>query len=148
MGSKRKWEVPSLHTVWEFDEDAPVGAEAEAIAAELLEAGAIVGGDPDVGVQVEAVEVAWRGPREVRCPRSGSSPRRTRAPALGPRATRPWTEALTEPGQDGRGLGERVGGLVCRLELAAGEQPSDPGTDGGQDVRHVVVARWGRGVKR
>jgi hypothetical protein len=27
---------------------------------------------------------AWRGPREVRCPRSGSSPgRRTRAPALG-----------------------------------------------------------------
>jgi hypothetical protein len=54
-----------------------------------------------------------------------------------------------EPGQDGRGLGERVGGraVVCRLELAAGEQPSDPGTDGGQDVRHVVVARWGRGVK-
>jgi len=53
MGSKRKWEVPSRHTVWEFDEDAPVGAEAEAIlsergaeeiAAELLEAGAIVGG--------------------------------------------------------------------------------------------------------
>ena len=78
MGSKRKWEVPSRHTVWEFDEDAPVGAEAEAIlsergaeeiAAELLAAGAIVGGDPDVGVQVEAVEVAWRGPREVRCPR-------------------------------------------------------------------------------
>ncbi len=67
MGSKRKWEVPSRHTVWEFDEDAPVGAEAEAIlsergaeeiAAELIEAGAIVGGDPDVGVQVEAVEVA------------------------------------------------------------------------------------------
>jgi hypothetical protein len=45
---------------------------------------------------------------------------------------------------DWRGLGERVGGrvVVCRLELAAGEQPSDPGTDGGQDVRHVVVARW------
>ncbi len=48
MGSKRKWEVPSRHTVWEFDEDAPVGAEAEAIlseggaeeiAGELLEAG-------------------------------------------------------------------------------------------------------------
>ena len=55
MGSKRKWEVPSRHTVWEFDEDAPVGAEAEAIlseggaeeiAGELLEAGAIVGGGP------------------------------------------------------------------------------------------------------
>ena len=99
------------HTVWEFDEDAPVGAEAEAIlsergaeeiAAELLEAGAIVGGDPDVGVQVEAVEVAWRGPREVRCLRSGSSQRRrTRARALGPRATRPWTEALTSPARTG-----------------------------------------------
>jgi hypothetical protein len=34
MGSKRKWEVPSRHTVWEFDEDAPVGAEAEAILSE------------------------------------------------------------------------------------------------------------------
>ena len=46
-----------------------------------------------------------------------------------------------EPGQDGRGLGERVGGraVVCRLELAAGEQPSDRGTDGGQDVRHVAT---------
>jgi hypothetical protein len=50
----------------EFDEDAPVGAEADAVlgewgpeevAAELLKAGAIVGGNPDVGVEVEAVEV-------------------------------------------------------------------------------------------
>jgi hypothetical protein len=50
----------------EFDENAPVGAEADAvqgewgaeqIAAELLQASAIVGGDPDVGVEVEAVEL-------------------------------------------------------------------------------------------
>ena len=40
--------------------------------------------------------------------------------------------------------GERV---VVRLELAAGEQPSDPGADGGEDLRHVLIARWGRGVK-
>jgi hypothetical protein len=50
-----------------------------------------------------------------------------------------------EPGQDGRGLGKWVGGrlVVFRLELAAGEQLSDPGAGGGEDVRHVVVARWG-----
>jgi hypothetical protein len=50
----------------ELDEDAPVGAEADAvlgergaeeIATELLEAGAIVGVDPDVGVEIEAVEL-------------------------------------------------------------------------------------------
>ena len=50
----------------ECDEDAPVGAEAQAvlgergaeeIAGELLEVGAIVGRDPDVGVEVEAVEL-------------------------------------------------------------------------------------------
>jgi hypothetical protein len=50
----------------EFDENAPVGAEADAIlgergaeqiATELLQASAIVGGDPDVGVEVEAVEL-------------------------------------------------------------------------------------------
>jgi hypothetical protein len=50
----------------ELDEDASIGAEAEAvlgergaeeIATELLEAGAIVWWDPDVGVEVEAVEL-------------------------------------------------------------------------------------------
>src|SRR5690348_4089234 len=51
---------------------------------------------------------------------------------------------LDEPGQDGRGLGKRVGGrlVVFRLE-PAGEQLSDPGAGGGEDVRYVVVARWG-----
>jgi hypothetical protein len=54
-----------------------------------------------------------------------------------------------EAGQDGRGFGERVGGraVVFRLELATGEQPPDPGADGGQDVCQIVVTRWGRGVK-
>ena len=55
----------------EFDEDASVGSEAHAvlgkrgaeeIAAELFEAGAIVGGDPDVGVEVEALELGLAGP--------------------------------------------------------------------------------------
>jgi len=58
----------------ELDEDAAVGAEADAvlgergaeeIATKLFEAGAIVAGDPDVGVEVEASSWAWRRPREV-----------------------------------------------------------------------------------
>jgi hypothetical protein len=49
----------------ELDEDASIGAEAEAVlgergaeevAGELLEAGTIVRGDPDVGVEIEAIE--------------------------------------------------------------------------------------------
>ena len=55
----------------EFDENAPVGAEADAllgewgaeqIATELLQASSIVGGDPDVGVEVEAVELGLTRP--------------------------------------------------------------------------------------
>jgi hypothetical protein len=51
---------------FEFDEDASVGPEldavlgegrAEEIATELLETGAIIGGHPDVGVEIEAVEL-------------------------------------------------------------------------------------------
>jgi hypothetical protein len=34
-----------------------------------------------------------------------------------------------------------------RLELAAGEQPPDAGMDSGEDLRHVLIARRGRGVK-
>jgi hypothetical protein len=54
----------------EFDEDASVGTEldavlgergAEEVAAELFEAGAIVRGHPDVGVEVEAVELGLAG---------------------------------------------------------------------------------------
>jgi hypothetical protein len=41
MGSKRKWEVPSRHTVWEFDEDAPVGAEALSISRAPSRAGSL-----------------------------------------------------------------------------------------------------------
>lgn len=49
-----------------------------------------------------------------------------------------------EMGEGGRGFGEWVGGraIVFRLELAADEQSSDPGADGGEDVRRVGVARW------
>jgi hypothetical protein len=51
-----------------------------------------------------------------------------------------------EASQDGRGLGERVGRrrVVGWLELAAGEEPH---ADDGEELSHVLVARWGRGVK-
>ena len=38
-------------------------------------------------------------------------------------------------------------GSARRPELAAGEQPFHASADGGEDLRHVLVARWGRGVK-
>jgi hypothetical protein len=50
----------------ERDEDASIGPEVDAVlgkrgaeegAAELLEAGTIVRGDPDVGVEIDAVEL-------------------------------------------------------------------------------------------
>ena len=48
----------------------------------------------------------------------------------------PLNGGAHEPGQDGRGLGDRVGerAVVFRLELAAGEQLSDSGADDGGDV--------------
>jgi hypothetical protein len=36
--------------------------------------------------------------------------------------------------------------VLARLELTTGEQPPDPSADGGE-AGHVLVARWGRGVK-
>ena len=54
-----------------------------------------------------------------------------------------------EARQDGRDFGERIrrGRVVGGLQVAAGEQVPDTGADGGEDVGHVLVARWGRGVK-
>jgi hypothetical protein len=143
----------------ELDEEASIGAEAEAvlgergaeeIAAELLEAGAIVGGDPDVGVEIEAIELgltraAGGDVTEVRlvaeAADAGAGPWPQRDAALdgGP----------DEAGQDWRDFGERVRRrrVVGGLQLAAGEQSPDPGADGGEDVRYVLVARWGRRVE-
>ena len=44
-----------------------------------------------------------------------------------------------EAGEDWRGLAEGVGGraIVFRLELAAGEQPPDAGTDSGEDLENM-----------
>jgi hypothetical protein len=95
----------------EFDEDASVGTEldavlgerrAEEVAAELFEAGAIVRGHPDVGVEVEAVELGLAG-----ASRGGMAQIRLVAEAAdagagaGARATRPWTEAPTRPARTG-----------------------------------------------
>ena len=58
----------------EIDEDAAVGAQADAvlgerraeeIAAELFEAGAIVGGTQTLAWRSKPSSWAWRGPREV-----------------------------------------------------------------------------------
>jgi hypothetical protein len=143
----------------EFDEDAPVGAEPDAvlgeggpeeIAAELLQAARLLGGTPDVGMQGEAVELfltrAARGNvTEVRLV--------AEAPDAGAGARTEGDAALDggahETGEDGRGLGEWVSGraVVVRLELTTSEEPSDPRADGGEDVHDVGVARWACGVE-
>ena len=143
----------------ELDEDASIGADVEAalgergaeeIATELLEAGAIVWWDPDVGVEVEAVE-----PGLTRAARGDVTEVRLVAESAGAGAG-PWPQrdaALDggpdEAGQDRRDFCEwvRRRRIDGGLQLAAGEQSPDPGADGGEDLRHVLVARWGCGVK-
>ena len=57
---------------------------------------------------------------------SGSSPtRRTRAHARGPRATRPWTEALTRPASTGEvSLRDRAARCHLQARAGGGDQPS------------------------
>jgi hypothetical protein len=123
---------------------------AEDIATELFEAGAIVGGDPDVGVEVEALELglaraAGGDVTEVRLVAEAADA----GAGAGAEGDAALDGGAEDPGQDGRGLAEGVGrrAVVCWLELATGEQPPDTGADGGEDLRHVLIARWGRGVK-
>ena len=33
--------------------------------------------------------------------------------------------------------------VVWWLEQAPGEQPPDTGADGGEDLRHLLIGRWG-----
>jgi len=70
-GSKRKGEGPSRRTGLSVTRTRPSGRSwtrswasggAEEGAAELFEAGAIVGGDPDVGVEIDAVALGLAGP--------------------------------------------------------------------------------------
>jgi hypothetical protein len=118
------------------DADAPVGPELDAVlgergteevAAELLEAGTIVGGDPDVGVEIEAVDLgltraAGGDVTEVRLVAEAPDA----AAGAGAEGDAALDGGAGEAGQDGRGVGERVrrGRVVGGLELAAGEQAS------------------------
>jgi hypothetical protein len=142
----------------ECDEDAPVGPAVDAVlgergaeegAAELLKAGTIVGGDPDVGVEVEAVELglarsARGGVTQVRLVAEAADA----AAGAGAEGDAALDGGAGEAGQDGRGFGERVsrGRVVGKLALAAGEQPPHACADGGEDLCHVLIAwlpkRW------
>src|SRR5262249_23515851 len=75
---------------------------AAEIATERLEAGAIVGRDPDVGVEIEAVELGLM--------------RTARADVTEVRlvATRPWTEAPTRPARIGEPSGIELK-AICAL---------------------------------
>jgi hypothetical protein len=86
-----------------LDEDASIGAKAEAVlgergteevAAKLPEAGAIVVGDPDVGGEVEAVELGLTraaGDDVTGVQLVADAP--DASTGAGPGATQPWTEA-------------------------------------------------------
>ncbi len=69
-GSNTSSRVPSCHGIFELHHDAAVGPELQAllrqgraqhIAAQALQRRAIAGRYPDIGVQVEAVEVGLTG---------------------------------------------------------------------------------------
>ena len=110
----------------EFDEDTPVGAEAETvlcergaeeITTEVLQTSAIVGGNPDVGVEVEAVELGL--PRAVR---GDVTEVRLVAEAAdtGAEGDAALDGGPDEAAQGRRGFGQRVrrGRIVGRLEVA------------------------------
>src|SRR5262245_31868264 len=111
----------------EGDEDAPVGAEldaglgerwAEEVAAEAFEVGAIVGGDPDVVVEGEAVELglaraAGGGVAQI-CLVAEAADVGAGTGAEGDAAL---DRGADEAGQDGRGLTE--GGRPRRGRLPA-----------------------------
>ena len=120
------------------DEAAAVGPEldavlgergAEEVAAERLEAGTIVRGDPDVGVEIETIELGltWAAGGDVTEGRPVAEAADAGAGA-GAEGDTALDGGVGEAGQDGRGVGERVrwGGVVSGLEVAAGEQAAAP----------------------
>jgi hypothetical protein len=127
----------------QLDEDPAIGPEVQAVlgergaeerAAELFEASAIVGGHPDVGVEIEAVELGLAGAArgdvtEVRLVAEAADA----GAGAGAEGDAALHGGADEAGQDGRGFAEGVGrrAVVFRLELAAGEQAPDTGADGG-----------------
>src|SRR5436190_13824146 len=92
---------------------------------------------------------AWHGPREVTQGASGSRPSwSTRAPARGPSAIRPRIEALLMPASagDSSASGSTSGGVID-VESAAREETLDAPVDGGEQPRHLLVARGLGGVE-
>src|SRR5205823_8262043 len=92
---------------------------------------------------------AWHGPREVTQGASGSRPSwSTRAPARGPSAIRPRIEALLMPASagDSSASGSTSGGGID-VESAAREETLDAPVDGGEQPRHLLVARGLGGVE-
>src|SRR2546429_1615055 len=92
---------------------------------------------------------AWHGPREVTQGASGSRPSwSTRAPARGPSAIRPRIGALVVPASGGgsSASGSTSGGVID-VESAAREETLDAPVDGGEQPRHLLVARGLGGVE-
>src|SRR5207247_6336243 len=102
-----------------------------------LQAGAIVGGNPDVGVEVKAVELsltraAGGEVAEVRLVAKAADA----GTGTGAEGDAALNGGAHEAGEDGRDFGERVrrSRVVGRLQVAASEQSSHACADGGEDL--------------
>jgi len=136
----------------------PVGGAREAllgdrrpedVAAQLLECRAIVRGDGDVGVQIEAVKVGLARARR-RDPGEARHAADLEDAGAGPRAegTPPLHGGTRDPGQHQRRLGEGIG-RVALLRLAEdatpAQQPENAGPDGGDEPADLRIGgRLGR----
>src|SRR2546429_9511019 len=84
---------------------------------------------------------AWHGPREVTQGASASRPSwSTRAPARGPSARRPWTEALLMPASAGDSIRLNPIGF-SGIEPAAPEQALHPRGDPRQHAADLIIGR-------
>jgi hypothetical protein len=143
----------------ELVEDAAIGelvqsvqseGRAGDVAAEVLQALAVVGGDAHVSVQAEAIQAGAAGGGQ------GGGRRRVRAHAAervtGSRAqghAALYGGAVAGGQQRGLfspGIGD-IAGLIVMDEATTLEQAQDTQADGEQDVGDVVVGGFGGGVK-
>src|SRR5437016_2482891 len=92
---------------------------------------------------------AWHGPLEVTQGASGSRPKLIDAGAgARPERDPPLDRGAADAGQRGRFLGEWVDvGGVIDVESAAREETLDAPVDGGEQPRHLLVARGLGGVE-
>ena len=140
------------------DEDEAVGRQCEAllrhrraqhVAAQALDSRTVVGPHRDARVQIEALEVRLARPARGDPGGVGLAAELIDAGAgARPERDPPLDRGAADAGQRGRFLGEWVDvGGVIDVESAAREETLDAPVDGGEQPRHLLVARGLGGVE-